>query len=199
MNTKIVIAGAIIILAGTVLYFVLPAPEAQSPGVPPAEETTFSGAGSFAGLMERGDDIYCTFAATDQVGRSEGVFYYSDGRYRIDATTDIDSVIYESFIRSRDGQVYIWGDTPEGEMAIVIPLDMSEADSSQNSLASSQGSLPIDEDQEVAYECESWNANDTTFAPLTGIEFMDIQATFENMRAAGVLDTFDFDDQALTQ
>ncbi len=186
MNTKIVvlIGVAVVVLGGG--YMLMQSSDTSGGDVAnnTAQESLSeqnSGSGSFRSLMQRGENITCTFSSTAEGSVSNGTFYYGDGMYRVEAETETDGVTFVSNMIGLADKSYIWGGTPAGEMAVVIANDTTEMDESVHDFADTQQGSAVDLEAGVEYECDAWRPVPSMFVPPSDIEFLDMQAMMQNM------------------
>jgi len=187
---KIILAIVFFVAVGFGIWFVVSntgeeevsevATETQA--VTEEKQDSLFGTGSLASLMNKDDDIECTFKNTDEMGTSEGLFKYSKGLHRVDIKTVTAEGSYAMSIVNNGDRTYMWGDGPEGKMAIVTTNETVEVDEEAAEFAEShQDAQAFDMGQGVSYECKKWSVNSSVFNPPSDIEFVDMQTMFEDM------------------
>lgn len=185
MNTKILLIGlAVIVLGGGVYLWVQPSEvtdkdntnQQKSEQVPADDK----GTGSFASLMDRGENITCTFSSDSDGVVSNGTFYFSEGKYRVESETQTNGLSFVASMIGLEDTSYIWGATPQGEMALIVP---SNPDTHQpaNEFAKTEDGTAFDLDTGVAYDCKSWRPEPSMFIPPNDIEFKDMGKMFDGM------------------
>lgn len=201
MNTKIALIIGVVVIAGGGYY--LATNESVEEGISTSEvpqeearnnrevQAVGEGEGSFATLMERDENLRCTFTSTDDYGTSEGVFYYSEGKYRVEAVTNADGVMYQSNMIGLPDVLYLWGTSPDGEMAIMMPADMNEGDETVHDFAANQEGAAVDLDAGVNYDCATWQPDSSQFEPPADKEFMDMESMLEEMMGGQMPEGFE--------
>ena len=87
----------------------------------------FSGIGSIAKLVALGGSAKCEFeSSSEEHGLSRGTLYYDDDRFRVEAVADFDGQQSTSNLLNDGTRTYIWGQTPEGEMALIFNNEETE-------------------------------------------------------------------------
>lgn len=187
MNTKtLLLVGMSVIVLGAVVHFAMQSSDKLDADLVAQEDVEQvskkdGGRGSFISLMNRGENISCTFTSTTEGVISEGVFYFSDGKYRVEAKTTANGVTFDSNMIGLEEQSYIWGSSPDGDMALIIANDATELDESIYDFADMQEGSAIDLDAGVEYDCDPWRPEAATFLPPSDIEFMDMQAMLQDI------------------
>lgn len=136
---------------------------------------------TFNELRNLGGDFTCTFEDIDESGTVSTGTLYVEGegknvRGEFDVT-DADGAISGGSLIRKGNVNYIWTeDQPEG---IMITLD--EEDESffgEEQVGETSG---LDEEEEVAFECEKWNVDSTMFDPPADREFLDMEVMMQQM------------------
>lgn len=139
-----------------------------------------SGSGSFAELIERGDDVQCEFTYNDEASGANvsGTMYVTDGgdRFRGDFTMEQNGQTFESHIIRDDTTAYTWGQTPYGTMGTTFQINEPEDISEAEGLSS---------DQEVEYSCSGWSVNQQLFVPPSDVEFTDMTEQLDGLEQSG--------------
>jgi len=149
---------------------------------PNTEPSQFSGAGTFADFLNRGDSGVCTFTSVHEAGSSEGTFWYDGERIRIESVTRADGEIYTSNVINDSTKTYIWGGTAAGMQAMVFPNNTNTEPATDDVLYDTgQADARVSMDQQIEYNCESWTPRSTQFIPPSNIEFVDMDAMLQGM------------------
>jgi len=196
MNTKILlIIGVVVIIgAGYLLFSAQDTREDMQTGdnTPPATQEPMDSpreVGSLQSLITANEDIRCTFSSEEESGISTGEFFYSSGKYRVEAETNYDGQVYQSNMIGTDEMVYVWGQAPGSEsMAIMLPAEEVAGDGGVHDFAANQEGSGMDLEAKVRYDCNPWRPEESKFVPPTDVEFMDMQAMFEDMTGGGFPD-----------
>lgn len=146
------------------------------------QDESFSGFGSIAELVRRGDSFVCEFRTESEGAISEGTAYI-DGpseRYRMDATYQDASESGSFNAIVADQMMYWWGDTPEGRVGMRMSLPEEEAATAAPPESfGSEAAVSAQED--VEYECDPWRVDVSAFTPPSDVEFTDMDAMMEEM------------------
>tara|TARA_B100000745_G_scaffold298199_1_gene246414 strand:- start:422 stop:1066 length:645 start_codon:yes stop_codon:yes gene_type:complete len=187
MNThKLLFVGLAIIVLGLIAYFAIPASDDVPNDATNQQDTDIvsekdSGSGSFLSLMERDENIACTFTSDTEGTKSAGMFYYSDGKYRVESETETDGMTFTSNMIGLEDKSYIWGTSPQGDIALVVANDAVDAEESAREFADRQEESTIDLEEGVVYNCNPWQPVPALLEPPSDIEFMDMQEMLESM------------------
>ncbi len=194
MNTKIVmLLSIVVVIIAAGFYFLTKSPDTNdATGTEADKEATDSkdfknsGRGSFASLMNSGENIKCSFSTTEEDAVSTGVFYHSGGKYRVEAETQSEGQTYQTNMIGLSNKTYMWGSSPEGEMAFVMSNDMMNNDGAVAQYTETQGSAAVDMETEAEYDCDSWRPNTSVFVPPSDVEFVDIEVMMREMFSAEI-------------
>lgn len=130
-------------------------------------------------LTMSGESMKCTYVSDDGGVRTVGTTYVANGKVRSDSTMTT-SATGEAVTSSAiiDGTyMYAWGDEmPEG-----VKMSMSVMNDMQAQQGGMMKSHAKDYDTAYDYECESWNADQSFFAPPAGIAFTDYSEMMQSM------------------
>ena len=138
----------------------------------PAPEP-FSGSGTLASLMNRGESLECTISY--QVTNSpavEGTYFVNDGRIRGDFITTVPEMggdVLSSLIMA-DGEMYSWSDIGGQQYGVKVVLsETSEAATTPQGVTP-----PVPNDATVVYDCRPWLIVDNSiFEPPSSVLFQD--------------------------
>ena len=139
---------------------------------------TNSGIGSLTSILALGRNLECTFSDASEEGmRTEGIAYIAGERIRSDFVTTDGGVQYDMSVIRDTETAYIWGEAPEGTMAV------------KTSIAETEGVFPVDEstsqpdpfEEQVEFECSRWSVDEGQFTPPADVEFVDLQEQMEAM------------------
>lgn len=197
MNTKIVIGVAVLIAVAIGLWLALGKEAAEAPSTASngdemamsADEGAsddsgmFSGTGSFLDLIGMGRNVTCdfTYVAEETDGAAAGTVWVAGERMRGDFEMQQAGETYYSHMIQDGEMIYTWSESPAGDFAIVMPIEEGEdveADTQEYS-------RPVDMNNEVDYDCRSWNVNASVFVPPSDIEFVTMEEMFQNMMPEG--------------
>jgi hypothetical protein len=196
MSKPLLIAIAVLVLGGAA-WFLLAPPTADAPttadvtnessetAAPVAamdeqSEPALSGSASFVELMRRGEDYHCTFRSEADGMVSTGEFYTDGERYRVMADTTYDGGQAASNMLTDGTTTYVWSDTPDGTVALMMPNEDTVAAPATPEGYGADDTM-INPNEAVEYECERWSVDEAIFAVPADIEFMDMQAMMEGM------------------
>ena len=136
-----------------------------------------SGMGSMRDLMMRGESMECSFTFTDADGASgEGTSFFDGERVRMDTMVQFDGQTYNASNIIRSNEMYAWGTMPQGEFAIVMPLEDGMEDEEFM-----DEEAPVGVDEEVDYDCQPWSVDNSVFTPPQDVEFMDMSEMMQGM------------------
>lgn len=136
------------------------------------ENTTNESVGkkmAFAEFMKQGGSYKCTVRQSVNDVDSNGTIFVSNGMVRGSFTTTVSGKETMSNILVRDGFTYVWSADMPVAMKIAIPKTEVEA----NVNTGMSGSYAWNAEQIGDYDCDTWNADQATFAVPTGVQFMD--------------------------
>lgn len=188
---KIVLAVVAVVILGGGLYLMLSsesdeamntnttAMENSAENTESQDEVAMSGTGPLSAFMESGRSVQCEFSSEDESGSADGTFRYSNEQYRVDVDTVYEEGTYQSHIISDGENMYIWGTGPQGDMAIMMSEEDTEADESAEAFVESEETF--DAEQNVTYDCQAWSADSSAFVPPSDIEFMDMSVMMQQM------------------
>ena len=187
----IVICAAVVVIGGGVWFFThktADAPETTSieavtasdaRGTSEAEMESLNGLGSLASVFSLGQNLRCEFSSRGSDGSSEGTFYTDGERFRVTAQHDFSSDVRQSSDMINDGDfMYIWGQSPEGDMAMKMPV-LDENDWAEYDSPADSEQEYVDVDEEVEYDCDRWRVDPSVFVPPSDVEFMDMAAMMQ--------------------
>lgn len=147
-----------------------------------------TGQGTMLDLFERGDSMECQFTFSDDEGTSgEGTGFFDDGRMRVDTVVQTEGETIQSSYIYDEPQMYTWGNTAEGEFAVMMETDPEEfaADTSADEEA------PVGVDDNVTYDCQTWNVDGSVFVPPASIEFTDMGAMMQGVQGMEGMEDMD--------
>lgn len=190
--TKILIGVVVVALIGAGAWFVLNQPSDETPGVESERvtqensdadmmaEMENAGFGSLASLFGRGENIRCDFTSTFEGEEASGTFYTNGENFRVDSEySTADGVMTSSMIN--DGEyMYTWGQSPEGAMAVKMPILEAQGEGSVD-YESDDNEASFDIDQQVDYDCARWSVDASVFVPPSDVTFMDMEAMMQGM------------------
>ncbi len=194
MKNIVLIIGALVAVA--IIVYLMFAKPAAAPsdvsGTPDPAATTeqsasderdsLSGLGTFADFFGGGRSVFCTFEAAYEGGSSEGSFWYSDERMRVEATTRADGEVYTSNMINDGERTYVWGGTAAGTQAMVFDNETTETSAEDFAPYDiGQADARVSMDQQMSYDCDPWIARDTQFIPPSDIEFVDMEAMMQGL------------------
>lgn len=123
-------------------------------------------AGSFNDLMARGGEYKCTFVSNTEVGTSTGTVYIDGERIRGDFQSSVQITgqnIESSMIN--DGEFsYVWSSLMNTGFKVANSNDKTEGESVDTG---------FDYDQQLDYDCQSWNVDSSVFNLPEGVEFKE--------------------------
>jgi hypothetical protein len=182
MKKNIVGGLGVLVAVSIVLYFIFfnhaeaPATDAlgDTPESPRPGTVVAQGVSTFATLYSTTDVSKCMFS-TDAIGGdslpTNGVVYTAGGRVRVD-TTIIENNEEMSFSSIDDGTyTYSWGKNSTGSFAIKSKRIDAGADTE---LPVTEETPAFDFNQEVEYDCEVWNLDESVFLPPSDVSFIDM-------------------------
>lgn len=168
MKNKTIIWLIIIALAalGLFAYFYAGGPERPLVG----EDGRVSGNYSLEQIMSLDEPYLCTFEKSDETSRIVGTLRTDSdnvyGEFRI--RTDLAEAEFNSFLLTRGNESYTWTSLqPIGYKSTVA------SSASTNASPEAQAQIVGLED-EMAYECEPWVADDTVFEVPTWVNFTEL-------------------------
>jgi hypothetical protein len=192
MNTKYIVAGAILLLVAIGIFFSMQ--KQSTPGDTPvtsgddAQKTqtdVIQGKRSLRELMALGGtNVQCTFASVDGTTRTEGNSYVSNGMVRTDSTITSDgneSMTSSSII---DGDVmYAWGSAmPNGmKMSLSALEDMKNAAPTEGAM-NGAGEGAVELDAAYDYTCTPWAVDPAVFVPPIDVTFTDYSEMMQGMQ-----------------
>jgi len=202
MKYLIILGVGAVIVAGAFLYVVFGPTSSDTVPVTtngtgsevPTEESEtstavepFSGAGTLAELMGRGQSLECTISyQVENTPAVEGTYFVHDGRVRGDFVTNVPEMggdVLSSIIMA-DGEVYSWSDI-NGQMygvKVVVPANEMDATTPETIRT------PIPDGAAVSYDCRPWTAIDNSiFEPPSAVLFQDMSQMLEGGMEYGTI------------
>jgi hypothetical protein len=142
------------------------------------EEADLAGVGSFGTLFARGQALQCDFTAEDEAGRTTGTFYTDGERFSTNARHTYEGVTTETQAIYDTDFMYVWGEGPDGEMAVKLPTpDVNEMEGEVGDDSASREFIDLDE--QVSYDCQPWRVDQSLFVPPADREFEDLAAMMQ--------------------
>lgn len=187
MNTKLTIALVAVLVVGLLAYIAWRAPESKDSAMGDKDNmeesmntedkdmanqvTPTSGTASFAYLMGSGHELKCDIVYEPQSGTSVVAVVYVDGEHmRVNSEMMMAGETYLSHIIMDHDMVYTWNESGVSNMAVKFRVEDSDMNVNEVS-----GGREVDLNQEVEYDCQSWNVDGSVFVPPADIEFMDME------------------------
>jgi hypothetical protein len=196
MKQAIIAILAVLLVGSLVLLFTSQSTEAptmddevMNASTQTSEETTTSDTetsdrGSLADMFALGNNVRCEYSSTVEGEVSEGTFYTDGERFRVESTyTGTEETVTSNMIN--DGAfVYTWGNTPNGAMAIKMPVEETEVSNDEQVFmpTNSDARSYVNMEEEVEYDCDRWNVDASLFVPPSDVEFTDMEAMMQNMQ-----------------
>ena len=175
MNKRILIAAAAIIVVGGAIGFTMMNRPNPTPGTPTTSETSSNGTievKSLRDLWTLGNNQTCTFS--DTTTGNNGIVYVSSGSMRGDFTSTVNGTNTDSHMIVMDDTFYMWTEgQPSGFKSSLTQFE--NLDSNPNAPKT------VDLDQQVDYDCNSWNVDASKFTVPTTVEFTDMSAMMESL------------------
>lgn len=137
------------------------------------EAEPLSGLGTLQSILMLGKQVKCDFTTSNESGTTAGTFYTDGDRFRTTATHNSDGLLFESNMLNDSAFIYVWGASPDGSMAIKMPVPEPGVDD-RGFNTDATGGETVDLDQEVSYDCDRWQVDTSLLVPPTGVEFMDM-------------------------
>ncbi len=125
--------------------------------------------GTFASVLRSGSNVECTFTQGEGPTTSSGQMYISNRGEEIrgDFTLAIDGEPQEAHMIRTGGWNYLWGSfSPQG-----IKMQVTE-ENREKIFEGESANIPDD----VQYDCNSWNVDQSKFSVPSDVEFVDISA-----------------------
>lgn len=174
MNIKLLagIVAAVLVLGGA--YYFLSSKDESTVNSPQEEESIKN---RFASLVQSGKSYECTFEYNDEENISTGKVYMAAGAERLRGdfnVTDSAAGAMEVHMIRDGGYNYLWGST--------MPQGIKMAVTNEEMLFEDDTNSPVDEN--VDYECRSWNVDNSKFSLPSDVEFQDMTAFQANMEAS---------------
>ena len=133
------------------------------------KEETLSGKDTFANLFKVNRPLECTFSYNEDGRLNEGTVFINGKKSRIESMyNDSNGVTFASSLIVNGEIMHIWGDAPQGKMAIKMKIPTSAE--SAGSASQSQFNL----NTAVDYTCALWNVDESIFVPPSDVQFLDI-------------------------
>lgn len=122
--------------------------------------------GSLRQLVMGNNSVRCQYQTEIDGQPSQGTVYVTEGKVRGEFVSGSSN----SFMISDGAYSYIWGD--EYETGLKMPVLETDSTATPEPLPSD---MPrgFDMDQEVEYQCNAWNPDQSFFVPPIDIEFVD--------------------------
>lgn len=140
-----------------------------------ATDTETGGNTTIRELLALGENLVCTFSRSDAESTVDGTIYVDGAGERISGdftiTTEAAGTMQGRMVKT-ENTVYTWTDAMS--RGTKMSLDATaEAD------ASMEQHEAVGLDEEVNYQCESWNVDESRFTIPSDIEFMDISSMMD--------------------
>jgi len=135
--------------------------------------------GKVTDLLQRGQDVTCTFESKDESTQTSGTVYIAGANenMRGDFTIETDEGTLTNHMIQKDGYSYIWSDAfPQGYKS-----EITEADA-QTPQESSDEFENFDYDQDFDYTCRTWQVDSSRFQEPNDIEFVDLSAQLQQIQ-----------------
>ena len=202
MNTQLIVGIVVALVVGIGAWLFLSHDKAVAPSTTESERTTgssvtasqsaaikesFTGTGSFLDLMGMGRDLMCNFSyvADDTNAAVAGTVMVSGEDIRGDFEMEQANMLYKSHMIQDGTTIYTWSESPQGNFAIMMPLNEAEE---ADSTSSSDYERPVNMDNDVDYDCQPWSADASVFVPPQDVEFMSPEAMMQGMMQQHGLD-----------
>jgi len=132
------------------------------------------GKGSIRSLLSLGKEAQCTVTSTSSDGtKMSGTTYVAGNQMRGDFTmTASNGTKTESHMIRNANDIYVWTGTQGAKMNI------SELQSQVKATSTMKGQ--VDFNQDVDYECEDWDKDESKFTVPTNVTFVDVAAMMKS-------------------
>lgn len=149
-----------------------------------SRDDSLSGFGSMMDILSLGRSVLCEYTYSDTAtgGQGSGVGFFNGKRMRIDSETTQDGKRFESHVINDGESLYSWTESSEGSFAFVTEVGDSRMQGNFGDAGIPEADSavqPLDED--VSYDCRSWNVSETTFTPPSDVNFVDMSAMMEGL------------------
>jgi hypothetical protein len=198
--------GAAVIVVGTGVLLLTPAPTQESTTVAPEQDVAIdtqerlTGSGVLADLFGTTGSLICNYSSVDESGiRNEGTMYYDEGRERFQVRNELidGSDTFKSGVINDGAMIYTWSESAEGVFAFAIPVEDTDMEGVEEEVVLPEGvpSPQYDDGQDalnttVEYDCVSWTVDESIFEPPANLEFISPEDMFRE--AFGGLEMGDF-------
>lgn len=137
---------------------------------------TVESATSLRSLLSLGRDVVCTFSRVDEMSAVSGVVYVADQNIRgdFDVRTESTGTMKGHMIKVGN-EIYTWSDAFTQGVKLAVDAEAEMKSNEQN---------PVGLDDEVEYECDSWNKDASKFSVPGNINFIEL-----NAGASGTIET----------
>ncbi len=174
MNIKLLagIAAGLLVLGGA--YYLW---SGSSDATQNSPEETESIKSRFSSLVQTGQSYECTFEYDDGSNTSSGVVYMTAGANQLRGdfnVTDSAAGPMEIHMIRDGGYNYMWGSSMPGGIKMAV--------TNEESLFEDETNSPVNEN--VDYECRSWDVDNGKFSLPSDIEFQDMTAFQADMEAS---------------
>jgi hypothetical protein len=143
------------------------------------EGDTLRGRDTFANLFKLNRPLECAFTYEAEDIRHEGNVFVDGKKSRVESMYQDDAGMMFASSMITDGEMmYMWGSSPQGEMAIKMRVPDA---TTQNTQAPTKNQNPIDPNTAVDYSCESWRVDGSIFVPPTDVQFIDMDEMMKGM------------------
>lgn len=143
----------------------------------PESSETLTGKNTFANLFKLNEPLECTFSYSDEDRMNEGTVFVSGKQSRVESMyKDSADVTFVSSMIQNGEMMYMWGNAPQGNMAIKMRMPTS----TQPSQTTSPDQFDLN--AEVDYSCKPWRVDGSIFIPPTDVQFMDMDTMMKGMR-----------------
>lgn len=146
-------------------------------------EKKLKGNGTFQNLLSLGKNISCNVEFTPATGggAAKGTIFVSGTKMRSNFQVNTPHGVMDMHMIKSDEDGYMWGNTGVGSMALkfaIKPTDQANSEKKQ-----------FDLNQQVNYDCSSWNVDATVFVPPTEITFSEMSTLMPSSNTGSALKT----------
>lgn len=169
-------------LTGTILIVIIGAVVYNQKFI---QHSTQEQATSLKQLLQATTPRICTFNSTQSDAQSSGTVFVANGMLRGDFVSTINNQTVNSHLIVKDNTSYVWTDQlQEGVKVSMHQLDNKNPEDQ-----------PINLDEKMKYDCQTWTQEEKVFALPEGIEFQDfstilqsLNKTKTNTQSSGITD-----------
>jgi hypothetical protein len=133
----------------------------------PKTEDSMKGSGTFKSLLGLGKNVMCdvSYMQRELNTQVNGKVYASDEKMRLNFMMQTNGQQTETNMINDGIEMYLWGKTEGGDMAMKFTIDKTETDSKNND--------QFDMNTDVDYSCQNWNVDASLFIPPDNLTFID--------------------------